>query len=279
MDRWDELLKDCRLLFGRNAVVDRQFLESLQLVALKSAFRRAALVTHPDLYSGQSKSVQNRHAELFIGASEAYKRLSLFLTGKGFRLNASQATYASAAGRRPPRPSPAQPDRSGARSSGPGQTEPGTPAGARPPHCGRIYAPDCAPAWPLRTGEFLYYSKVISWKLLISAIVWQRRQRERIGEIARRWGWLSEDQLLEVAAGRYLGERIGEVLLRHDRLTPFQLRTLLHFQRKSQQPIGRFFVEQRLLSERELDRYLVDLGEHNRWFRELTIADPFDLWR
>ena len=278
MDRWEELLRDCRLLFGRDAAVDRQFLESLQLTSLKSAFRRAALATHPDLYSGRSKSIQNRHAEMFMGASAAYKRLTLFLTRKGPALRASDPQRATAREGTARNPRPAQPGRSKPANSRHPRREPFSAADMRPTPRVRIYAPDCAPAWPLRTGEFLYYSKVISWKLLISAIVWQRQQRERVGEIAQRWGWLSEYQLLQVAAGRVLGERIGEVLLRNNWLTPFQLRTLLHYQRKSQQPIGRYFVERSVLSERDLDRYLIDLGEHNGKCRELVIADPFSPW-
>jgi hypothetical protein len=274
MHRLDELLRDCRLLFGSAAGVNRQFLESLQMTALKSAFRRAALITHPDLFSGQGRAIQKHHAELFIGASEAYRRLTLYLSQKPSFPGAFPPPRGSAAARRAPRTWTSPSGFSGPRSTVHQGPNPGYAAGIRPFPGGRIYAPHCAPAWPLRTGEFLYYSKIISWKLLISAIVWQRRQRERIGEIAQRWGWLSEHEILEVAAGRYLGERIGEVLLRYEWLTPFQVGTLLHHQRKSQRPIGGFFVEQGLLSARDLDIVLEDLGEHNRRCRELVARSP-----
>jgi hypothetical protein len=277
MHRFDELLRDCRLLFGRDTAISRQFLESLQMAALKSAFRRAALVTHPDLFSGRGRAIQKYHADLFIVASEAYKRLTLFLTQRSSRRSASASPHASAPARQAPRTRPSPSGTSRPRSGGHHDPNPRFAAEARPSPRGRIYVPHCAPAWPLRTGEFLYYSKVISWKLLISAIVWQRRQRERIGEIAQRWGWLSEREILEVAARKFLGERIGEVLLRYEWLTPFQLRTLLYYQRKSQRPIGHFFVEQGLLSERDLDKYLEDLEAHNRKCQDRIAEYPLNL--
>ncbi len=261
MQGFDELLRDCRLLFGREAAINGQFLESLQMPALKTAFRRRALTTHPDLFSGQAQATQRYHAELFIGASMAYRRLSKYLTSRRPRPDIVFAQRRSAP-QRPSRPRPWP--GSGAyswRSGG---------------HARSVaYTPHVAPSWPLRTGEFLYYSRVISWKLLISAIVWQRHQRERIGEIAQRWGWLSEAEILGILSSRIPGERLGEVLLRSAWITPFQLSTLLWHQRKSQLPIGRFFVEKGLITETSLRTYLADLEEHNRRYQRRSSADSF----
>lgn len=276
MHGFDELLRDCRLLFGRQRVIDRDFLESLEMAVLKSAFRRAALVTHPDLFSGQGQAIQKRHAELFIGASNAYRRLTLYLAQKRSVPGASPRPQARDHAPQPPKSRPSPPGSSWPGSGGHQGADPKYAFGARPFAGGRIYDPNCVPAWPLRTGEYLYYSKIVSWKLLISAIVWQRRQRQRIGEIAQRWGWLSEDMILKVVAQRLLGERLGEVLLRHEWLTPFQLNTLLHHQRKSQRPIGRYFVELGLLSAADLERVLEDLAEHNRRCVELRTRFSFN---
>ncbi len=265
MQGFDELLRDCRLLFGCEAVINRQFLEALQMPALKSAFRRRALSTHPDLFAGQARWIQKHHSEQFIGASEAYRRLSRYLTGR--------RTHADAPMKR--RPAAARP----AAAWRPRATrEPhawGESGFAKSPRSA-VYSPQAAPSWPLRTGEFLYYSRLISWKMLISAIVWQRRQRERLGEIAQRWGWLAEDEILELVSCKYPGERLGEVLLRRASITPFQLSTLLWHQRKSQQPIGRFFVENKVITESCLRTCLADLEEHNRRCRPRRAGHPFD---
>jgi len=263
MQGFDELLRDCRVLFGREAVVNRQFLESLQMPELKTAFRRKALTTHPDLFSGQAQVIQKYHAELFMGASEAYRRLSEYLNGRRPRVD-----FAAAHRHAPPRPKPEPRARPGRdpyyRRDGGYARRAGS----------KVYTPHIAPAWPLRTGEFLYYSKVISWGLLISAIVWQRQQRERIGEIAQRWGWLSEAEILGILSSKPPSEPLGEVLLRRAWITQFQLATLLWHQKKSQLPIGRFFVEKGLITEASLRAYLADLEEHNRKFRPHDSAYP-----
>lgn len=284
MHQFDELLRDCSLLFGREAVVNRQFLESLQLPVLKTAFRRRALLTHPDLFSGQGQAVQRHYAEMFMGASEAYKRLSQFIVTRASIVQPTtplrpSGPRNSSAGPRPTPPPPPPPFSSQRqRSAGSaGERNPFTRPSADFGFSSspRIYVPSLAPGWPLRTGEFLYYAKVISWKLLIAAIVWQRQQRERIGEIAQRWGWLSESEILEINSQRYLGERLGEVLVRHEWITQFQLSMLLWQQRKSQSPIGRFFIHRGLLSESGLQRCLADLSRHNQKWRSRRSADPF----
>jgi hypothetical protein len=117
----------------------------------------------------------------------------------------------------------------------------------------------------------LYFSGVVLWKDLIASLVWQRRQRECLGEIARRWGWLSEDEVIELLADRRRGERLGEILLRHGIVTPFQVTMLLRHQERTQKQLGRYFVERRLVSEAQLWRYLRDLQAHNvKWRRPWT---------
>ncbi len=260
MHRFDELLQDCSVLFGRDAVTNRQFLETLQMSALKAAFRRRALVTHPDLFSGQAEWVRKHRAEQFIGAREAYKRLSQYLVNR-----CSRSVFAR--GRR----AAAWEQRARAQtkpfSAGREGRAPATGPGTRMLHC--------LPGWPLRTGEFLYYSGVITFRLLITAVVWQRQQRDRIGDIARRWGWLSEEEIRKVAAGKCPGEKLGEVLLRGSWITPFQLSALLWHQRKSQRPIGRYFVERGLITEEDLRMHLADLDRHNRKFKPRPAARAF----
>ena len=128
----------------------------------------------------------------------------------------------------------------------------------------RVYAPDRVPNWQVRTGEFLYFAGVVSWKQLISALVWQKQQRLALGEIASRWGWLSELEIMDLLNDRRRGERVGEILLRHGFISDFQLAMLLRHQEKTQKPLGGFFIENGLFSEPQLLRYLDDLRHHNQ---------------
>ncbi|MBF0537797.1 MAG: DnaJ domain-containing protein [Nitrospirae bacterium] len=119
------------------------------------------------------------------------------------------------------------------------------------------------PRRKLRIGEFLYYAGIVSWKDLIAAIVWQSKQRQRMGEIAVRWGWLNEEKIVELLRGKVRGERLGDCLVRLNVITPFQCNMLVWQQQKSQKPIGEYFVREKLLSEMQINRYLKHLKDHN----------------
>lgn len=122
------------------------------------------------------------------------------------------------------------------------------------------------PRRALRIGEFLYYSGAITWKDLIAALVWQTRQRERIGEIACRWGWLNQTRVLDLLKQRQRGERLGDVLLRLKLVSPFQLNMLLWQQQKNQCPIGSYFVKEGRMTEYTIKRHLKNLQDHNVGF-------------
>jgi len=46
-------------------------------------------------------------------------------------------------------------------------------------------------------------------------------------------------------------------------LSPFQVKTLLFFQRSQQERLGQYFVVHQLLSKDNLERFVADLQEHN----------------
>lgn len=94
---------------------------------------------------------------------------------------------------------------------------------------------------PKRTlffGKFLFYSGIIPWEALIKAILWQRNQRPKIGEIAKSWGWLDDDELTLTSRNRNLAEPIGSSAVRLKLLNEGQLRMLLIRQQKLQKPFG-----------------------------------------
>jgi len=246
---FDDLQRACQILFGQDQIIDRQFLLNLDNSHLKQAYRKKALATHPDRFADQAKAIQAVQATQFREANEAYQKLTrhLALRSRASRNHGIFAGFDVRAAKRATRETV--------------WTPPGTKQGN-----GRIYDPNKVPRWPLRTGEYLYFSGVVNWKALISALVWQRQQREALGEIARRWGWLSEAEVFSLLAERKRGERLGDILIRRGLVNSFQLNMLLRHQEKSQKQLGRYFIEQDLFSEPELIRYLEDLKRHNlKW--------------
>ena len=118
----------------------------------------------------------------------------------------------------------------------------------------------------MQLGLYLYYRGAISYRELIEALLWQRKQRPSIGNIARSWGWLSSEEVSDILRSTQNG-RFGNRAVAMDLLTPFRVRTLLYFQRCHQQRLGDFFLERKILSDGALERLGAELAVHNRRFR------------
>jgi hypothetical protein len=251
-----EILAALRLLFSSDAKSCRDILESVQESEIKKAFRRRAMQTHPDRFASSGAECQKRCSERFIAINNAYEVLNAYLRSRdkvptlqqpdpGVNRHPGAPHYT----RKPPAPSAAH-------------------AGAQSPnfHARSFWQKD-VPQRHLRFGEFLYFSGAIPWRSVIRALVWQVQQRPRIGEIAQKWRWLDESQITSLLKNRNPGERLGEILLNHGVISPFQLTVLLWQQKRIQKPIGEYFVEKRLLSERKIQDFLRRQQMHNFSYR------------
>lgn len=227
-----ELLAACRILFGPGVRLSREFLHYLQPCGAKAAFRKKAKETHPDLSPASDPDDQQRRSETFRELKSANDLICAFLQQRG---------------ESPP------PSSSGASGSRPGRGY-STESFFR----GRV------PSRPLEFGRYLYYRGLIPYPALIEAIAWQRGQRPAIGHIARRWGWLNESQIRQILRHPGLPDRFGSTAVSLGLLKPFQVQTLLFYQRSQQQRIGRFFIERNFLSESQLSQLLADCQVHNR---------------
>jgi hypothetical protein len=115
-------------------------------------------------------------------------------------------------------------------------------------------------------GQYLYYSGQISLSTLIKAIVWQRLQRPSVGAIAMSWGWLVGSDVLDILRSRKYGEKFGECATRLGRLSKHQMVQILEKQRLAQPQIGKYFMEQNIISSAEIFKRIVDMKMHNRKF-------------
>ncbi len=227
------------LLFGANRPTRRS--GSGFRSDVREAFRRRALESHPDRARALGRSEASLSAE-FREIVEAYELLS--------REGA------------PPAPRPAA-QRARERAS-------------RPPRDHLARSP--LPHRPLLFAEFLYYSGRASWRNLVEAVAWQRRQRPAIGRIAVEWGHLSDDEVREILDRRRRdggGEPFGEYARRQGFLSGGQLLALLGRQRRLQRRIGQYFVETGILAEREIPGLDADLCRHNAlWSRACRAPGP-----
>jgi len=225
------VINACRLLFGSELNMSRDFLFYLQPSGAKTAYRRCAKESHPDLFCNADPSLYQQQTARFQDVTGAYQLICDFLTQRdnGLWKPASAAPPRRTARRRPPKP----------------------PNGSDLP-------------WrTFEFGLFLHHRGIIPYQTLIAALVWQRSQRPVIGEIARRWGWLNDRTTRAIISYRGPYGRFGERAIRLGLLSPFQVQTLLRYQRNLQRKIGEYFIEQGLLSDVEIAQLLKEMLDHN----------------
>lgn len=234
-----ELIDACRILFP-SAEVDREFLSYVQLDGLKNAYRHRVWECHPDACGSDSHDTR-RQTELFRRSVEAYRLLSEYLKKRKpvLPLRQAQAVFG---------------------------VSPRIQVSARA--AGEQYYDGPLPSIELKIGLFLYYSGTISYQALVRALLWQRSQRPPIGDLAVKWGWLSEEDVVMVLHATHIVGSFGERAVNLGLMTASQLNILLIHQRTMQQPIGKYLVSHSLMSELSLQHHLRQLARHNRLVQE-----------
>jgi hypothetical protein len=243
-----EVLQACQTLFGSEANIGRGFLFYLQPEGLKSAYRKKAKETHPDFFASESPNIQKEQASLFRDIVDAYDVVNRYFKLREKGLHASSPLHAVNCPRERKRQS-RDPDTRGFKSESAGSF-------VRKP----------LPLRSLQIGQYLYYRGFITYRALIDAVVWQRQQRQVIGDIALRWGWLDNAAIERIIRARDLRGRFGEKALGLDLLTSFQVKVLLYFQRSRQERLGTYFVRHGIMQSETLEQLVRQLHEHNSRF-------------
>ena len=236
-----QLLQSFRILFGPEVIVTQQFLGYLQPSGVKTAYRKLVMETHPDraYYVGVDKTILE---ERFKEVHRAYEQVFSYI-------------------QEPDRYITTMPPRPFYRSDRPVNKSPS-------PKRQYFYKGEI-PSRRIFIGQFLYYSGVISMRQMWDAVVWQKIQRPRVGDIARKLHWLSPFDIQNFLRHRHQGELFGEFALRNGLLSFYQLLVLLGRQKRLQPRIGDYFIERGILLPKKLDAVEVALKEHNRrhWFK------------
>jgi hypothetical protein len=233
-----ELMDACRILFP-TADINREFLCYIQAEGLKNAYRSRVWECHPDA-CGEDADLSGR-TELFRRSVEAYNLLNDYLKERKPRLILRHSRPRKTAVFQVCKPALAQ---------------------------GEQYFQGPFPTIELRLGLYLYYSGVVSYQAVVRGLIWQRDQRPPLGDFARQWGWLSEADVSVILAATEIVGSFGERAVELGLLTQSQLNLILLHQRSMQQQIGRYFVEQGLVSELMLREHLRGMARHNAAVRK-----------
>ena len=273
-----ELFRSCEIIFGPELTISREFLDYLQLSGIKSAYRKRAMETHPDRAALENNRVQRQRHDLFHSVQEAYENLLTFLDAKEKGYCLPPPARRAQPRTQPPRPAPAKPPRPqqakpSHAKSGPRQH---TRAKAQTTADFRSTATQPSMFWDteslyqgpvpnrrLLLGHFLYYSGLINWRTIIQALIWQRTERPRLGEIGQRFGLLNEADVVHILRNRPILQPFGQTAMDLGLLSQPQLQMLVAHQKRLQKKFGEFFLEKKILDPNELRSLLQQYQEHN----------------
>jgi curved DNA-binding protein CbpA len=125
------------------------------------------------------------------------------------------------------------------------------------------------PRFRMRLGFFLYRKGIIDWNTTIKALLWQFSHRPRIGEIAVGFNYLRREYIFKILKNRIPGEKFCEAAQRIGLLDPHKANVLLCQQRSYNLPIGRYFIENNLVTKPQIERLVAELDEYNRRLKKV----------
>lgn len=234
-----EIFNACTQLFGQEVEVSLDFFNYLEPSGVKAAYRERVFETHPD----RARILGVRETELadtFKKINNAYQILSFAVRKENKLILLNGNLHEPGSRKRRTRPE--------------GGTEDHF-------YYGKL------PSRTLRIGQFLYYSGIISWRSMIEAIAWQRKNRPLIGAIARSWKYLTEEEVSLILRNKAADERFGDYALKAGLLTQGNLMALLGKQRLFNRPLGEYFIRQGLLHATEVDDLVRHQQRHNILYR------------
>ncbi len=294
-----ELFKACQVIFGAELNISRQFLEYVQLSGVKTAYRKRAKETHPDVLAGQGEFAIKRGARQFQSVKEAYESLKVYVAAreKGYCFvpmrPLRRTTAASSTPRRKTTTTPQQSASqrakwqewqrkraevarqqaalARARAAARDQERQKQRCRAQRARQQRRQATNKTttlfqgnlPQRSMLFGHFLYYSGLVDWQTLVKALIWQRANRPRVGEIGLRFGWLSSTDVDGIMQSKQARDMFGQAAVDGGKLSKSQLRMILSFQKGQQKRIGEYFVRRRIFNRRKLVELLHLFQAHN----------------
>ena len=242
------LRKAANRLFSNNDILTHNlYQKTLDETTLKKIFRKKAIRFHPDRH--RSLGVHPEVLEEgFKQINEAYTDLMAAVSNRRFRVIPSAYRFQGKAHTfKNPKKS-----RLGKR----GYKKPASVLKG-------FYYTGSIPFRKFRFAEYLFYSGKVKWSHLIDSIVWQRKIRPLIGDIAEDFGYLDKTRINYIQSVRKKGETFGKTALHLGFLSQKQLNVILGKQLSYKQPIGQYFLEKDILNIKEIEQLLRAHCFHN----------------
>lgn len=223
-----DILQACRLLFRPDLEFTMDYINSLNMDSIKSAYRNKIFDSHPDRakFLGLDAVVLG---EKFKTIDEAYKRLSIYIE-----------EYEDKTEKRKQKESIIKSKQENSQVNI------------------KKY-----PDNELLFGQFLFYSGLVSLNTLLDAIHWQRKQRPSFGEIALEMNLLHAEDIGKILRNKNNGERFGDCAVRFGIINSFQFRSILEKQQKCHLQIGQYFIKKKILTPDNINATYKLQNDHN----------------
>lgn len=242
-----DLINACYTIFGPLFHYSKETLNYLESSGIKKAYREKAMLYHPDRVKITGFTDGNSTTR-FNELNNAYKILLNYIninkkindrnTHRGYYANYSFVNINTAK-----KKSEFKSDKDVKKQD--------------------FYHIGNTPNRKLRLGEFLYYSKLISWRTLISSIVHQYKMRPKIGDLCCKMNFLTRDEINNILRNIKYSEKFGETAVRLGFLSSYNVMVTLGVQKKINLPIGRYFIDNNIFTETKLNEMLVKNKEYN----------------
>jgi hypothetical protein len=226
----------CRIVFGPLFHLTPATFNYLKESGIKSAYREKAKVMHPDMsvMTGEREDVLS---ERFKELNGAYNILLELLPKLPIKCSYHAGTTR--------------------------KKEPENERSYSYYHKKDFYFIGHIPKRTLRFAEFLYYKKIISWNALINSLVWQYRERPKVGQIFKESDILSDEEILSIIRDIKPSERFGSAALRKGYITKEELQAVLNAQARFNLPIGKYFTKNSMIKETDVFKHLFENKIHN----------------
>jgi hypothetical protein len=99
--------------------------------------------------------------------------------------------------------------------------------------------------------------------MLAHALAWQRDLRPSMGELAKAWKWLNDDDIDWILKSTTIPGRFAERAWRMGYITIKQRNFLLIHQRSMQLQVGQYFIANEVMTASQLNLALRDFEKHN----------------
>lgn len=234
-----EIQRSFRVLYPRRSRTPLNFIQQISPEDLKTRYRTRVLETHPDRARlfGRTEQEMTERVKL---VNQAYSILASYIRT---RIKGQKRYYTGNTRKR----------RSGT-----------TYSRYRRKRTGDHYFKGTMPNMKLLFGQYLYYSKRISWNTLIRALTWQRTQNPLFGQIAVYWKILSHQDICSILRERARAEKFGEYARRKGYISKFQCLAILGKQRKMRSFLGEYFISNNIFTQDEIEQFASEQSRHNQ---------------